>query len=360
MFRKFLVALLLLPFASIAVADEDGPNPGDDNPGSTTFVQDFYFAGHLSGEASCFDTSEFCSDYYIDLEVEPNAKGKGKHTASASATAFAQVACTAAVQAQSAFGLFFEGGGELSLTRHGNHGAMHHIEFGGGLASGAMTLASADAAASAWAHADAWAFADAAAWEDVCTTLEILDVEILEFCAYAEAVASGAGLAIAEAGSFASGGALAESGTAGQVMSQTVVYGANIEEFYSAFATQAGSFAAADASAYAQAWATAYSEAFASAYAEACNSVEIFDDAFVEICSDGEADADAYASAYAEAYAEAQASALAEVYVEAYMPAYYKNENGINDTIDFGPSAEAYAEAIMLLNCDVPEDPDEE
>ena len=359
MFRKFLITSLLLPFASIAMAGEDGPNPGEDNPGSTTFVQDFYFAGYASGDASCFDASEFCSDYYFDLEVNANAKGKGKHNVSASATAFAQVACAAATEAQSAFDLFFEGGGELSLTRHGNHGAMHHIEFGGGLASGAWTLASADAAASAWAHADAWAFADADSWEEVCSVVDILDVEILEFCAYAEAVASGSGYAHAEAGSFASGQALAESGTVGQVLSQTVVYGANIEEFYSAFATQASSFATADASAYAEAWAEVYAEAFASAYAQACNSLDIFDDAFLEICSDGEADADAYASAYAQAYAESQASAMAGVSVEAYLPAYYKNENGIYDTIDFGPNAEAYAEAVMLVSCDVPQAPDE-
>jgi len=276
----------------------------------------------------------------------------------ASASAYAILACRTAVEASSAFGLFFEGGGELSLTRHGNHGAMHHIEFGGGLATGAMTLAAASAEAEVYAETGAQVFADAHAWEDVCTTVEILDVEVLEFCAFADALASSGATATAQANGFASGGALATSGSAGQVLSQTIVYGANIEEFYSAFASQAGSFSMTEASAFAESWADAYAAAFANAYAEACNSVDVFDDAFEEACSDSAAEAEAYAGAYAAAFAEAQASAFAGVTVEAYLPAYYKNENGIYDTIDFGPNAEVYAEAVMQLNCEVPEDPD--
>lgn len=360
MIRKFLLAaLLLLPFAAIAVADEDGPNPGGDNPGSTTITRNAYFVGRISDEDSCFDTSEFCSDYYFDLGKNEDQKGNGKHEVSASATGYALLACQAAASASSAFEFFFEGGGELSLTRHGNYGAMHHIEFGGGIAAGSMTLAAAAANSSAFAHSEAYAFADAHAWEDVCTTLSILDVEILEFCAYADAVAAGSGGAVAEAGTYASGEALAQSGTAGGLLAGMVVYGANIEEFYAVIASQVGSYSSANASAFAEAWAYAYAEAFAAAYAEACNSIEVFDDAFVEICSDSEAEAAAYASVYAAAFAQAQASALAEVQVEAYLPVHYKNENGINDTIDFGPEGAVWANAALSVNCEVPEEDDD-
>ena len=57
------------------------------------------------------------------------------------------------------------------------------------------------------------------------------------------------------------------------------------------------------------------------------------------------------AQAYAAAYANAQAEAFAAVSVEAVLPATYINENGIYDTISFGPEAAAGASSCLAASC---------
>lgn len=352
-----MVSALLISIP-VAQADEDGPNPGDDNPGSTTVTLDFAILGNLSLENGCFETSEWCTDQFLDASVAAEVKGKGKHAATASASAYAALGCEAAARADTSADVWFGGGGELSLTRHGNHGAMHHIKFDAELASGAMTMASADASAGAWADTGAFVFADASSWEDACTSVEILDIVLIEFCADALAAASGESGATAFASSFASSSAYAESGSFGAVASHTEVWAANIEEFHAAVVTAAGSFASADATAFADALAESYADAYAQAYAEACSSLEIVDEIFEEVCNDGWAAAEARAEAFAYAYAEAHAEAFANADVEVYLPATYINENGIEDTISFGPDADWAASVGIGWSCDVPEEPE--
>ena len=357
MFRKFLTALLVLPFFSLAVADEGGPNPGDDNPGSTTIELSFYIAGELSSGSSCFDSSEFCTDYYVDGTALAGGNGKGKNSYTAHAEAAASLACAAAASAESYARSYFEGGGVLTLTRHGNHGAMHHIRFNAGLRAGSMSFAAAATAAVATAHTDAYVFANAGAWEDVCVEIDILDVELAEFCAWSEAWATGEAFAHAYAESYADSSAIAESGAGGFIGTYNEVWAANIEEYRAVVRAGAGSFAASDASAFAYAYAEAYAEAYAAAYADACTSVEILD-LYEEFCSAGEAVAEAYAWAYAWAYAEANASALARTEVEVFIPALYRNENGIEDTYVLGHEEGSYLSAATAVTCTVPEGED--
>jgi hypothetical protein len=351
-----MVSALLLSIP-VAQADEDGPNPGDDNPGSTTVTLDFFIGANLALENGCFETSEWCTEQFLDASVAVETKGKGKHAVTASASAYAALGCEAAARADAGASVWFEGGGELSLTRHGNHGAMHHIKFDAALTSGAVTMASADASASAWAETNAWVFAEASSWEDACTSIEIVDLVLAEFCADALADASSESLATAHASSFAGSGALAESGSFGAVTSYTEVWAANIEEFHAAVGTAAGSFAAADATAFADASAESFTDAYAEAFAEACSSIEILD-IFDEVCNDGWAAAEAHAAAFAYAYAEGHAEAFANADVEVYLPATYINENGIYDTISFGPEADFAASVGIDWSCDVPEEPE--
>jgi len=356
--KRLLISVVLASaMFSVAQADEDGPNPGDDNPGSTTTTRDFFVGANLSLENGCFETSEWCTEQFLDASVAAEVKGKGKHAATADASAYAALGCSAAARADTTSSVWFEGGGELSLTRHGNHGSMHHIKFDAELASGALTMASADASASAWADTGAFVFADASSWEDACTSVEIEDIVLGEFCADALAEASSESGATAFASSFASASAYAESSSFGAVASHTEVWAANIEEFHAAVVTAAGSFAAADATAYAEALAESYADAYADAYAEACSSVEILD-IFDEVCNDGWAAAEAHAEAFAYAYAEAHAEAFAQADVEVYLPATYINENGIYDTISFGPEADWAASVGIGWSCDVPEEPE--
>jgi len=360
MFRKFLLALVALPFFSLAVADEDGPNPGDDNPGSKTIELSFYIAGEVESESSCFDSSEFCTSYFVDGSALTDGKGKGKHAYEAYAQAAASVACAAAASAESYARSYFQGAGVLTLTRHGNHGAMHHIKFNAGLEAGSMSFAAAGAAASAQAHTDAYVFANASAWEDVCLEVDILDIELAEFCAWSEAWAASEAGADAFAYSFAGSDAIAESRAGGFIGTYNEVWAANIEEYRAVVSASAGSFAASDASAFASAYAEAYAFAYAEAYAAACTSVEILD-IYEEFCSDGAAAAEAYAWAYAEAYAEARAAALGTTEVSVYVPALYRNENGIEDTYVLGPpDVGGYLGAATEVSCVVPEGPDDD
>ena len=359
MFKKFLMAALLLPLVSIAMADQDGPNPGDDNPGSTTLTLPFFFGANFSGGASCLDTADWCAAQFADplTPAVESRRGKRAKISDASASAFAAVACNAAAEAASYFALWFEGGGEFTLTRHGNHGAMHHIELNAGLASGTLTVAQASAEASAIADAQAIVAAEVSGFDEVCTDVEILDITIAELCASWVASAVAEADATAHASSFASSEAFAASGSFGAVASHTEVWAANIEEFRAAVATAAGSFSIAHAEAFAEAIAEAYANAYADAFVDACASLEVLGIEW-EICSVGwNAAAEAHASAYAHAYAEAQASAFAGVIVEAYLPATYINENGIYDTISFGPDAQALALAALGVSCEVTEEP---
>ena len=58
------------------------------------------------------------------------------------------------------------------------------------------------------------------------------------------------------------------------------------------------------------------------------------------------------ADAYADAYAVAQANAWAETTVAAILPATYINENGIYDTISFGPEADWIADGDAQVSCE--------
>ena len=114
-----IVSVLLLSI-SVAQADEDGPNPGDDNPGSTTTTLDYFVGANLSLDNGCFETSEWCTEQFLDASVAVEVKGKGKNAATASASAYAALGCGAAASADAGASVWFEGGGELNLTRHGS------------------------------------------------------------------------------------------------------------------------------------------------------------------------------------------------------------------------------------------------
>lgn len=359
MFKKTCLALLLAPMASVAIADTDGPNPGDDNPGSTTITQGFTIGAFVDGGIGCFETSDWCNDMMLDAKAEGKGKKNANGVFSASAVGYASLGCQTAAMADGYVALFFEGGGELNLTRHGNHGSMHHIKLNAGLESGSLSAVSAGALASAWAEAGAMAVADAESWENVCVGVDVLDVEQLEFCANALAMASAGSSAYAFAGSYADSYAAAASGGFGAVSAYNEVWGANIEEYRATLVSQAGSFAIADSFAYAEVYAEAFADAWAEVYTEACASGEI-DPVLVEACSDSEADVQVEASALAWAYAAAQANAMAETAVEVMLPVIYKNENGINDTIVFGPDeTTVFGEGYVQIDCVVPQEPEE-
>jgi hypothetical protein len=356
MFKRLMMAALLLAMSSTAISH---PNPGGDNPGSTNVTIPYFFGAAFDGSDSCMETADWCGELMENplVPVVEGLKGKRARIFASSATAMASVACSAAAEAAGYFGMFFAGGGELSLTRHGHHGAMHHIELDVGLASGTLTVAAAGAQAAAMAEASAVVAADVSSMDELCADIDITDEVAGELCVAWEASASAGAEAVASASSFASSGALAASGSFGAVAAHNEVYAANIEEYHAAVATAAGSFSFSNAEAYAEATASAYAEAFAEAFIEACASVETAE-IYEDICNDGFDDtAEEYAQAYAAAYAQAQATAFAGVYVEAYLPVTYINENGIYDTISFGPEAEAYAAGAVEVSCQVHDEP---
>ena len=355
-----MVSALLLSIP-VAQADEDGPNPGDDNPGTTYTVIPFAFGETGNGSDDCFAEDDFCAEAFENPLVPSfdGLKGKERREAAALAAGYAALACaTARSSAASNYSWFFEGGGTLTLARHGNHGAMHHITFDAALESGTMTFAVADATADAFANASAVASAEVSGMEELCVAVAADDLPedhpAVQLCAIWEAYAFASSEAAASAGAFASSSALAESGSFGAVTNHTEVWAANIEKFVSVATTAAGSFSLSNASAFAQVFASAYANAFAEAFIEVCAELNDGEDTvYAEICSDGWDDVDeAYAEAYASAFATAQAEAWAETAVAAILPVTYVNENGIYDTINFGPDADWIAGGDAQVSCE--------
>lgn len=359
MFRKLLPALLLLPIVSLAVADEDGPNPGDDNPGTTYTVIPFAFGDMGNGEADCFAEADFCADAYGDPLVPTfeSLKGKERREAEALAASYSALACaTARSTAASNYAWGFGGGGTLTLARHGNHGAMHRIKFDAALESSILTFATASATADATANAGAVAIAEVGSIEELCVAVAEDDLPedhpAVQLCARWDAYGFAFSEATAAAGAFASSSSLAESGSFGAVTNDTEVWAANIEKFVSVATTAAGGFSSANASAVADVFADAFAYAFAQAFVEIC--AELTDgeeDVYAEICAEWDDVDEAYADAYATAYAEAQAEAWAETSILAVLPATYVNENGILDTISFGPDANWVADGEARVVC---------
>ena len=362
MFKKLFITALMLPMALQVMAGEEGPNPGEDNPGTTYTEITFAFGEAGDGSDDCFVEADFCADTYENPLVPSfdGLKGKAKREAAALAADYAALACAAArSSAASGYNWVFEGSGHLTLARHGNHGSMHRIAFNASLESGTLTFAAADAAAEASASAGASASADVSGMDELCAAVSEDDLPedhpAVQLCVFWEANAFASSLAVASAGAFAGSSALAESGSFGAVTNSTEVWGANIEKFVSVATTAAGSFSTANAGAFADVFAGAYASAYAEAFIEACAELnDGADTVYAEICSDGwDAVDEAYASAYAEAYASAQAEAWAETSVEAILPATYVNENGIYDTISFGPEASWIAGGEAQVSCSV-------
>jgi hypothetical protein len=355
-------AALLLPVTSLVFAGEEGPNPGEDNPGTTYTEIPFAFGETGDGSDDCFEEADFCADAFENPLVPSfdGLKGKQKREAAALAADYAALACAAArSSAASNYAWFFEGSGHLTLARHGNHGAMHRIAFDAALESGTMTFAAVDASANATASASAAATAEVSGMEELCAAVAADDLPpdhpAVQLCVFWEANAFASSEAVASAGAFASSSALASSESFGAVTNHTEVWAANIEKFVSVATTAAGSFSTANASAFADVFAGAYASAFAAAFIEVCAELNDGEGTiYAEICSDGWDDVDeAYANAYAEAYASAQADAWAETSVAAILPATYVNENGIYDTISFGPEADWIAGGDAQVSCEV-------
>ena len=362
MFKKLFMIALMLPMALQVMAGQDGPNPGEDNPGTTYTDIPFAFGEAGDGSDDCFEEANFCADAFENPLVPSfdGLKGKQKREAAALAADYAALACaTARSSAASNYAWFFEGSGHLTLARHGNHGSMHRIAFNASLESGTLTFAAADATAEASASAGASASAEVSGIGELCAAVSEDDLPedhpAVQLCVFWEANAFASSLAVANAGAFASSSALAGSESFGAVTNYTEVWGANIEKFVSVATTAAGSFSTANVSAFADVFADAYAEAFAAAFIEVCAELNDGEGTiYAEICSDGWGDVDeAYAEAYANAYASAQAEAWAETAVAAILPATYVNENGIYDTISFGPEADWIAGGDAQVSCEV-------
>ena len=363
MLKRIFLATLLLPMAFVVFADEDGPNPGDDNPGTTYIPRDFVYGATGDGNAECFAEAEagFCVDAFENPLVPSfdGLKGKERREAEALAAEYAAFACSVArSNAASNYQWFFEGGGTLTLARHGNHGAMHRIRFDAALESGTMTFAEANAEAGANAYASAVASAEVSdtSIEDLCVAVAEEDLPedhpAVQLCLIWDLYAFADSSAKAEAGAFASSGALAQSSSFGAVTNQTEVWAANIEKFVSVATTEARSFSTSDASAYASVFAEAYADAFASVFIAICAELNDGEDTtYAEICAEWDAVDEAYAEAYANAWADAQASAWAETSILAVLPVTYVNENGIVDTILWGPDATSVAEGDAQVTC---------
>lgn len=366
MLKRIFLAALLLPMTFVVFADEDGPNPGDDNPGTTYTVIPFAFGEMGDGSADCFAEADFCAEAFRDPLVPTfeGLKGKERREAEALAASYAALACaTARSSAASNYAWGFEGSGTLTLARHGNHGAMHHITFDAALESGTLTFAAAEATADATANAGAVAVAEVGSIAELCVAVDEDDLPpehpAVQLCALWDAYGFAFSEAAAAAGAFATSSALAESGSYGAVTNHTEVWAANIEKFVSVATTAAGSFSIANASAFADVFPDAYAYAFAQAFIEICAELNDGEDTvYVEICAAWDDVDEAYADAYATAYAEAQAEAWAETYVAAILPATYVNENGILDTINFGPDADWIADGEAQVFCEAFADAD--
>lgn len=358
MFKRLLLAVLLLQSASIAMASPDGPNPGDDNPGTIYIDRSFGIGAIDTDSGSCLEVSEWCTAQAMDTNAyKMTKKGPvGQPFHDADAGAYATVACMAATAAEAEWQWFYEGGGTLQLARHGNNGAMHHITLNMDLTTSALSGAHASAEAGAMAFAGAYAWASVATMAEACDSLVVgVDpLELFEWCAYAEAAAEAGAGAMALAMSHADSESFAESEAFGSSSIYNEVWAANIEQYQATVAAAAGSFVYTDAQAAAEAFAGAYAVAFAKAYAKACTSNSAV---FEDICNDSTAEAEAEAWAYAYAYAEAMADSLAYAQVEVILPVKYVNENGIDDTIEFGDNTTISTDGDLNVSCVVPQEP---
>lgn len=361
MLRKIMLTAVLLPFASCVLAGD--VNPGGDNPGTTYITDDYVIGASGSGTDSCFDETSFCTEYFVEPAPEDLRGKKQAELAMQIANEFAAVACYAAAEANASSRWMFEGGGDLVIARHGNHGAVHRIRLEASLETATWTSVDASAVAGAGALAYAYAFASAESISEACQEVLVaefpgdIDPELIEFCAIAAAMSEAEAEALAVAGALSGSEGSASSSAYGAASIYNEVWAANIEQYITNVAAGAGSFAMADAEAAAVAFAAAFASAYAEAYAQACAGEGAQD---LEICGNIDSEtAQAYAEAYALAYAEAQASAMAEAEVEVGMPVMYVNENGIDDTVVFAPEATtAYGAASVEVNCEVPDDPD--
>lgn len=364
MLKRIFLAALLLPVAFVVIADEDGPNPGDDNPGTTYIEREFTYSGTGDGNADCLAQVQagFCMDAFENPLVPSfdGLKGKELREAEALAAGYGAFACAVATSsAASNYQWFFEGGGFLTLARHGNHGSMHRIRFDAALESGTMTFAVAETIAGADAFASVVASAEVSGTsiEDFCVAVAEdnlpEDHPAVQLCLRWDVYGFAESSAEAMAGAFANSAALAESSSFGAVTNQTEVWAANIEKFVSVATTAAESFSMSDANASANVFAHAYANAFASAFIDICAELNDGEDnTYAEICEEWEAVDAAYAEAYANAWANATANAWAQTSILAVLPVTYVNENGIVDTILWGPDATWVAEGDTQVTCE--------
>jgi hypothetical protein len=226
-----------------------------------------------------------------------------------------------------------------------------------------MTFATAETTADANAFASVVASAEVSGTsiEDFCVAVAEDDLPedhpAVQLCLRWDVYAFAESSAKALAGALASSAALAESSSFGAVTNQTEVWAANIEKFVSVATTAAGSFSMADANASASVFAEAYANAFASAFIDICAELNDGEDStYAEICAEWDAVDDAYAGAYAKAWANATANAWAKTSILAVLPVTYVNENGIVDTILWGPDATWVAEGDTQVTCEASAD----
>jgi hypothetical protein len=297
-----ILALAVLPF----VLEASG-GPGEVNPGSTqqTVTSQFY------GLGVC-DVGAFASDY--DPESNPyNAEAHAY--ALASAMAYVQAIVIADT--------------ELTVTRHGKHGAAHLIELDATLANATIHLSTSNAYAQASVEAQGQEFASL-----------YFSVYANAYSYYANAYSRVYGSswniadADADAGAGAHAYAYAESYSASVQDAGVFVRGANIDEFEAGLTMNAYSFVSTKASSYvdviADAFARASANAYASAYAHAYSSPYNYD---------FDRDYDSYYfSGWSEAFAYAAADSLAATLVNATYSANgtarFENLPGINDVLE--------------------------
>ena len=360
---KIFLTTMLLPLALPVQAQDDPNNPGDDNPGTTYIYREYAIGAIMNDENVCSVATDICAEgSYVNPPAEQLRGKKRAADAMNDADGAAAIACAAAAEAEASWEWMYEGIGNLVIARNGKHGSVHRIKLVADLEAATMTGASTGAEASAYAEAEAWAFASASSVATKCAeilTAEFpgdLDPELLNWCARATAIANANSSAEASAEALADSEAMAASNSYAAASIDNEVWAANIEKYQTTLVTGAGSFAASSAEANAAAYAYAYADAYAYAFAEACagDSAD-----YLDFCDSDENTYDYYAEAYAEAFANARAEAMAGVEIEVTYPVLYKNENGIYDTIDFGPEdmtdlGQPYATVTCAVN-EVPE-----
>ncbi len=340
--KKSFAFFTILALAVLAFVLGASEGPGEENPGSTqqTVTSQFY------GLAGCFalaDAYDYDHDitypwYYCPWWIDTCAE------AYAGASAYAMAFVVAEVSADT----------QLTITRHGKHGAVHQIELDSTLANATIHLSTSIADASAWVEAQGEEFAE---W--------YWSVYAEAYAWFADAYSSAYGGswydADAEAGAGASASAYATSYSSSASGQDTgvSVKGANIREFEAGLTMNAHSFVSTQASSYvdviADAFAHASAHAYASAYAYAyaLGSYD-WDYDYKDFYFSGWSDAFAFAAA--DSYAATLASATYSVNVTAG----YENLPGIHDFLEIvtvnssslscgagaGAGAFAYANAI--------------